>query len=84
MTAAVSASTTDIRLDAPAGASRICLQNLASATVTITFHQGFSGINDAAANQLVPGDSIILSAARPVFVNSVANAAASFTYGFLA
>jgi len=84
MTANVTTTTTDVRLDAPAGATRILLQNLVSSTVTLTFHQGFSGVTDAAANQLPPGESIMLSGARPVFVNSVANAAASFTYGYLA
>lgn len=88
MTANVTATVRDFRIDAPHQATGILLQNLASSTVTLTFHQGIglpsNGPNDAAANQLAPGDSIVLSAKCPVFVNSVANAAASFTYGFLA
>jgi hypothetical protein len=88
MTANVTATVRDFRIDAPHGATGILLQNLAAATVTLTFHQGLglpsNGPNDAAANQLPPGDSIVLSSKCPVFVNSVANAAASFTYGFLA
>ncbi len=85
MTGTLTATTVDVRLDAPPGATRILLQNLAAATATLTFHQGFApGVGDAAANQLSPGESVMLSGARPVYVNSVAQAAGSFTYGFLA
>lgn len=83
MTGTLTTTTVDVRIDAPHGYTRILLQNLASATATLTFHQGASP-GDAAANQLPPGESVMLSGARPVYVNSVAQAAGSFTYGFFA
>lgn len=83
MTGTLTATTSDVRIDAPAGAGRVLLQNLSTATATLTFHQGLSpGGLDSSACQLPPGDSVMLSGYRPVFVNSVSQASGTFLYGF--
>jgi len=67
----------------------VLLQNVASSTITITFHQGFTTDGsgnpyDVTPNQLPPGESIMLDLSRPVFVNSVSNAAGTFLFGYFA